>query len=681
MVKKNITAAIIQARYNSKRFEGKVLKKINGITLLEILIKRVKRSKKIDKIIVACTKNKKDKKIISICNKLKIKCFAGSEKNVLKRYFDCAKKFKIKNIIRITSDCPLVDPKIIDSLIDKYKKNNLDYASNIIVPTYPDGLDVELIKFDLLKKRYFYPSSSGEKEHVTPEMIKDKNIKKYNLTLNKDFSNLRLTIDTKYDFHILHKLLKYFKYDFHVNTEKILKLYISNNIFFEKNAYSKRNKGSELNIGQKYWIRANEIIPGGTMLFSKNPDLQLPFKWPAYFSKTKGCNVWDLENKKYDDIFLMGVGTNILGYSNNSIDKKVKKVVSEGNMSSLNSIDEILLAEKLIEIHPWSEMVRLTRTGGEANAVAIRIARSYLGKDNVAVCGYHGWHDWYLSANITDKNALNNHLMSGLKTNGIPKKLKKTSFSFEFNNFNQLKEIVETKNIGIIKMEVERDVRPKNNFLKKVRELATKKNIILIFDECTSGFRSNFGGLHLKYNVIPDIAILGKALGNGYAINAIIGKKDIMNACKDTFVSSTFWTERIGPAAALETLKTMNRLKSWKLITQIGQEIKKNWLRLAKENSLNIQVSGLDALPKFVFLDQNNNLFKTLISQEMLKNNILASNVVYTSVSHKRSILQKYYNVLNNTFKMISKCKNEEENIFNYLKSAESIKGLRNKNV
>ena len=681
MVKKNKTAAIIQARFNSTRLRGKVLKKINGITILEILIKRLKKVKNLDDVIVACSNNIDDIKIISLCKKLRINYFVGSEKNVLKRYLETAKYYNISNIVRITSDCPLMDPKVVGEIVQKFHKLNVDYASNIIKPTYPDGFDVEVMKFSTLQKSYLKKLNDYEKEHVTLEILNNTKYKKYSHELSKDYSKLRLTLDTMSDLKIINKLFKKYKFDFKISLNKILYLYKNNMGFFEKNSNYDRNESVILNTGQKYWQKAKKIIPGGTMLFSKNPDLHLPLKWPAYFKKAKGCKIWDLDNKKYDDLFLMGVGTNILGYSHQSLEKKIKKIINDGNMSSLNSVEEIILAERLIDLHPWSEMVRFSRTGGEANSIAIRVARASSGKDNIAVCGYHGWHDWYLSSNIQNPNNLNNHLMTNLKINGIPKKLKNTVFTFKYNDFNELKRLVKSKNIGTIKMEVERDEKPKNNFLKKVRELATKNNIVLIFDECTSGFRSNLGGIHLKYKVIPDIAIFGKALGNGYAINAIIGKRSVMEAANKSFISSTFWTERIGSVAAIETLKIMKSLNSWKIISNVGRDIKQKWNIIAKENKLKIDVKGLDALPKFTFNSKKNNLYKTFITQEMLKRNILASNVVYTCISHKRNILDKYYNVMNNVFKTIKKCENEEDNIFEHLESPESMIGLRGKKI
>ena len=312
--------------------------------------------------------------------------------------------------------------------------------------------------------------------------------------------------------------------------------------------------------------------------------------------------------------------------------------------------------------------IRFARTGGEANAIAIRLARASTEKKNVAFCGYHGWHDWYLAANIKSKKNLTNHLLKGLDIDGVPKILKNTVYPFMYNNLNQLKKIIKKNKIGIIKMEVVRNEMPKNNFLKKVRSLANKNNIILIFDECTTGFRQTFGGIHKMYGVNPDILILGKALGNGYAITSVLGKDKIMNNIKNTFISSTFWTERVGPAAALKTLEIMEKQKSWKIITKIGKRIIKNWKRLANKYSLKIKITGIPSLCSFIFLSKNNNAYKTFLTQEMLKKGFLASNAIYASVSHNNKILKKYFKELDIIFGKIKKFENGE-NIFNHLKT------------
>jgi glutamate-1-semialdehyde aminotransferase/spore coat polysaccharide biosynthesis protein SpsF (cytidylyltransferase family) len=648
-LKRNVLA-IVQARYNSTRFPGKVVKKINHQSVLEILIKRLSKSKNISKIIVACSKHLKDKEIISICSKLGINFFLGSENNVLDRFYKAAKKYKAYNILRVTADCPLIDPEIVDNLISNFFLNKVDYASNTNPPTFPDGLDVEIFKFSALKIAYFKAKKSYEKEHVTPYIINNKKFKKFNLHNSKDYSFLRLTLDEKEDFILIEKIIKNFKNNLYFNLNSILNFYENNKNFFLINRHIMRNEGYKLNSGQKMWKRAKKVIPGGTMLFSKNPDLYLPNFWPAYFEKTKGCNIWDLEGKKYLDLSTMGVGTNILGYAKKEVDDAIRKIIHKGNISTLNSKEEILLAEKLIQMHPWAGKVRFARTGGEAAAIAVRIARAATGRENIAVCGYHGWHDWYLSANLSNSQNLNSHLMKNVPIQGVGKKLKNSAIVFEYNNFKQLEKIISSNNIAAVVMEVERNIKPQKHFLEKIRTLTKKKNIVLIFDECTSGFRETFGGLHLKYKVNPDIATFGKALGNGYAINAIVGTDSVMNYANSTFISSTFWTERIGSTAGLKTLEIMEKIKSWEIISNLGKEIKKKWRLLSRKHNLDLNIQGLDALPKFDFENNNNLFYKTFISQEFLNRNILASNSIYLCTEHNIKIFANYFNILNEIF-------------------------------
>ncbi len=409
--------------------------------------------------------------------------------------------------------------------------------------------------------------------------------------------------------------------------------------------------------GQKLWIKAKKIIPGGNMLLSKRSEMFLPDLWPSYFSKAKGCKVWDLDGNEFIDMSIMGIGTNILGYGNDEVDEAVRSVINKGNMSTFNCPEEVYLSEKLLSIHPWADMVKFARSGGEANSIAVRIARAASKvSTRVAVCGYHGWHDWYLSANLTNNDNLENHLLPGLSSNGVPKELEGTIYPFNYNDLDYLKKIIQEKKIGVIKMEVMRNVEPKDDFLHKVRELANENNIILIFDECTSGFRKTFGGLHKFYSVEPDIAIFGKALGNGYAITAVIGKESVMQYAQETFISSTFWTERIGPTAALKTLEVMEREKSWETVSLQGEYLRKCIEELSKKYSLKIMFSGISAILGFSFISSNNLVYKTFITQEMLKKGFLASNLTYVSIEHTNKVINRYISNLDPIFKTISEC-------------------------
>jgi len=408
--------------------------------------------------------------------------------------------------------------------------------------------------------------------------------------------------------------------------------------------------------GQALWKRAKGVIPGGNMLLSKRAEMFLPDQWPTYFSKARGCRVWDLEGREYIDMSIMGIGTNTLGYGHPEVDAAVRRTIDAGNMSTWNCPEEVYLAEKLVAMNPWAGMVRFTRSGGEANAVAVRIARAAAGKAQVAFCGYHGWHDWYLAANLGDGKTLAGHLLPGLEPNGVPEELRGSVFAFNYNDFDGLLSLVETKDIGVIVMEVVRNQGPVDGFLHKVRDLATSRGIVLMFDECTSGFRQTFGGLHTKYGVEPDMAMFGKALGNGYAITATIGRRAVMEAAQSTFISSTFWTERIGPSAALKTLEVMERERSWDRVTATGLELRRSWQELADRHGLTITHNGLAALTGFAFQSPNALEYKTLITQETLKKGYLAATSCYVSLAHSKDVIDGYLSELDAVFALIAQC-------------------------
>ena len=404
----------------------------------------------------------------------------------------------------------------------------------------------------------------------------------------------------------------------------------------------------------KVWKKATKIIPGGNMLYSKRAEAFLPQFWPAYFSKTKNVYVWDKEGNKYIDM-IFAVGTNVLGYNHPQIEKDVINVVKKGNMSTLNSFEEVKLTQELLKIDKWAGIVKYARTGAEANSIAIRIAKSYQKhKPNIAACGYHGWHDWYLSSNLSNRNNLNYHLTNNVRTAGVNTKLKNTTFLFRYNDIERVEYLLKNKKIGIIKMEVERIIKPDIEFLKKLTKLCKKHNVVLIFDECTSGFRENLGGIFHKYKIFPDIVTYGKAIGNGHAITAVVAKKKFLKPTENSFISSTFWSERIGFVAALSTIKVMKKKQVFKSIKKIGRDIKKNWSRIAKKNNIDIEIFGKDSIPQFKF-KVSNQIYKTYLTQEMLKENILASNTIYVSIAHKAKILQKYYKNLEQIFYKISK--------------------------
>jgi len=653
--------ALVQARMGSTRLPGKVMKPITtGEPMIEVLFSRLNQSVEIDKIVLATTNDYRNKPLISHIKGLGFEVFKGSEDNVLDRYYQAALKYNADIIVRITGDCPLIDSGVVDKVVNAYKKNVFDYVCNTSPPTYPDGLDVEVFSFSALKFSNIHAKSDYEREHVTPFMRESGEFKIGNIDNSEDFSNDRWTVDEPEDYKVIKNIFKYFSPDIFFSWDQVLKLKQKQPELFLANQQIIRNEGSKIGIGQKLWKRAKKVIPGGNMLLSKRSEMFLPDQWPSYFKKAKGCRIWDLDGREYIDMSIMGIGTNILGYGNDEVDEVVLNTVKNGNMSTFNCPEEVYLAEKLIELHPWADMVRLARTGGEANAIAIRIARAASGKDKVAICGYHGWHDWYLSANLGDDNNLTGHLLPGLDPKGVPKELKGSVVPFNYNRIDELEDIIKNYDIGVIKMEVSRNNEPQDDFLSKVRKIADDNNIILIFDECTSGFRQSNGGLHKIYSVEPDMAVFGKALGNGYAITAVIGTTEVMDVAQSTFISSTFWTERIGPTAALKTLEVMEKTKSWELVTNIGKKIGERWKNLGDKYQLPIKVNGLPSMIGFVIQSSDWLKYKTYMTQEMLKNNILASNVIYVCTEHGQQEIDNYFQILDSIFKVISACESDD---------------------
>ena len=408
------------------------------------------------------------------------------------------------------------------------------------------------------------------------------------------------------------------------------------------------------------------------MLLSKHPNLFSPGAWPTYYSKALGCHVWDMNNTEYIDFSTNGVGACSLGYCNPEVDSAVVDMIGKGVMSTLNSPLEVLLAERLVSLHPWADKVKFARTGGEANAIAVRIARAFSGKSKIAICGYHGWHDWYLAANLTSNDSLNQHLLDYLPVSGVPQELRTTILPFRFNNFDDLDILADASDLAAIKMEVMRSEPPKSGYLEKIRSICDCKGIPLIFDECTSGFRSNLGGLHLQYGVLPDLAVLGKALGNGYAITAVLGSDEVMSSISHSFISSTFWTEAIGPAAALASLDVMERISSFDILCSTGSKVKHLWSTYASKYSIPLSVAGLDSLATFTFDIDQSLLFKTYFTERMLDFNIMASTSFYPSISHSSSDLKAYSQALEIVFSELSPFLDDPSQIKSKLKGPPS---------
>lgn len=644
---------VIQARCSSSRLPNKIFLEINDKSILKTIVDRISLSSKVNKIVVATSTNVEDDKIQQFCETNNIDYYRGDERDLINRYYYLAKLVKANNIVRITSDCPYIDYKIMDKMIDYFTSNSIDYLYNTneddLNSIYPEGSDIEIFNFKTIK--YIWEHEKEIRQHATGcirvrnDYYKNIfNIKQFDCELNKinlnnNFNGIHISIDQLRHYELAKFIFNNFKEQEYFSYQDIL-LFLDNNYDTYTQIMSLQSKSR---IGQELYKKAKQLIPGGTQLLSKRPEMFLPDNWPSYYSKVEGIEVTDLDGNKYIDMGINGIGSCILGASDKDINSAVIQCINNGSMSTLNHPNEVKLTEKLIELHPWAGMARYTRASGEACAVAVRIARAHSKKYKVAFCGYHGWHDWYLATNI-NSSGLDKHLLGGLSTTGVPPTLEGSIYPFTYNKIEELENLLSSNEFGVIIMEPMRNMYPENNFLHKVRELANKYNCVLIFDEVTSGFRITYGGLHKMLGIEPDIAVFGKAISNGYPLGVVLGKSSIMQTAQETFISSTYWTEGIGFTAGLSTINKFVENKVADYIYELGTYYQDNLREVIKNNNMNITVSGLPCITSIVFNYSNPLVIKTLFIQEMLKKGYLTTVALYMTYAHNKNIIDKYVN-------------------------------------
>jgi glutamate-1-semialdehyde aminotransferase len=408
--------------------------------------------------------------------------------------------------------------------------------------------------------------------------------------------------------------------------------------------------------GQALYRKAKALIPGGTQLLSKRPEMHLPGYWPAYYAKARGAEVWDLDGNRYVEMGYAGLGSCVLGYADAEVNDAVMSAVRDGSMCTLNCPEEVELAELLIELHSWAKKVRYARTGGEAMAMAVRIARAATGRDRVAMCGYHGWHDWYLSANWGESGGLDGHLLPGLAPAGVPRSLQGTAMTFRYNQIEGLKRIVELhgSELAAVVMEPIRSTRPLPGFLEEVKGLAERVGAVLIFDEVTSGWRFRLGGMHLELGVEPQIAVFAKGMSNGFPMAAVIGTDRVMGAAQGSFISSTYWTDRVGPAAALATIRKLKREGVPRHLKRSGERVQAGWREAGRRYGVPVQVGGLPALSHFSFEVPNAQATRTLFTQLMLDRGYLAGPAYYAMLAQGDAEIEGYVSAVGESFGVIA---------------------------
>jgi glutamate-1-semialdehyde 2,1-aminomutase len=656
---------IIQARMGSTRLPGKVLKIIQGKTVISHLLSRLENCKGITQIVVATSLQLENIPLVHEVSALGYQVFCGDENDVLNRYYQAASLIQPQHVVRITGDCPLIDPSIVDRVIAEHIASKNDYTSNVFPPTFPDGCDVEVFTFEALQKAWTEAVEPTDREHVTLYLRKNQTHLRIGNVLNEqDDSHERWTLDHAEDFLFINTVYSHlylqnnnFSYS---DIKKLLQKNpdwqtLNNNIQRNESLVPKEDRTQRISKGQELYKRAKKIIPGGTQLLSKRPEMFLPNQWPPYYSSAKGCHITDIDGRTFVDVSLNGIGSCLLGFADPHVNNAVIDVVRRGSMSTLNSPEDVELAELLCQLHPWAKMVRFARTGGEAVTIATRLARAKSQKDVILFCGYHGWHDWYLSANLGNEKSLDGHLLPGLYPKGVPRKLSGTTYPFAYNDPEGLLRLCELHHheAGTIVMEAIRNDVPTPAFLEAIRRAQLEFGMILIVDEITSGFRLNFGGAHLQLGLLPDLAVFAKGMSNGFPMAAIIGKSSIMEIAQETFVSSTYWTEKIGPTAALATIQKLIRDDVPQKLIATGQRVKSIWHKHQVAFGLPIKISGIDPLAHFDFTEQALAL-KSLFTQQMLDKGYLAGLSLYATFAHDAQVLDDYDVAIENVFRECS---------------------------
>jgi glutamate-1-semialdehyde aminotransferase/spore coat polysaccharide biosynthesis protein SpsF (cytidylyltransferase family) len=631
--------AIVQARMSSTRLPGKVLADVRGRPMLWRVVSRLRRARLLDRVLVATSENPADSAIARFCEQEDVLCFRGSETDVLDRYYQAARAQCADVVVRITSDCPLIDPIVVDRVVRRFLEGRFDYVSNAIRYTYPDGLDTEVFSFTALEQAWREATKRSEREHVTPYL---RSAKFRVANVDNDCllpRSLRWTVDEPADLEFVRKVYDGFPGNDHFGMKEVLNFLSHESGVQELNASVLTNEGYCRSLYQEavagpaakrpqgksleWFGRSEKVIPGCAQTFSKGYSQHVQGVAPVFLERGKGCRVWDVDGNEYID-FIQGLLPNILGYADDEVNAAVTSQISRGHSFSLPHPLEVELAERLTRLIPCAEMVRFGKNGSDATSGAVRAARAFTKRNRIACCGYHGWQDWYIGS--TSRNA------------GVPEAVSGLTDTFPYNDLNALEGLL-TKHTGEfagVIMEPVNFIEPIPGFLQAVSDLAHRHGALLIFDEICSGFHFGLGGAQKRYNIVPDLACFGKAMGNGFPISCVLGRADVMKVFEEIFFSFTFGGEVASMAAAMKVIDILEHTDALSRMEANGRVLQDGFNALASLAGLSDRLACVGnptwSLIKFRDAEGKDSLLlRSLVSQELAKRGIL------TLVSHNMS--------------------------------------------
>jgi glutamate-1-semialdehyde 2,1-aminomutase/spore coat polysaccharide biosynthesis protein SpsF len=658
-----VIVAVIQARMGSSRLPGKTLAEVAGKPMLWRVINRVRRSRLIEKIVVATSDGAVDDRIAEFCETASIACFRGSEQDVLDRFYQAVKDLHPEAVVRITADCPLIDPEVIDKVIARFENGDCDYASNALRYTYPDGLDTEVFSFAALEQAWREARKPAEREHVTPYL---RNGKFRTVNVESDSpvnpNQYRWTVDNAADLQFVEKIYAAMNGNGSFGYKDILELLhrrpdlaaIQTETLTNEGYYRSLYRQAEAGAApartlteSKAWLdRSKKVIPGCAQTFSKGYTQYVQGAAPVFLRRGKGCRVWDVDGNEYID-YVQGLLPNILGYGNEEVNGAVAAQMDEGHSFSLPHPLEVELAERLTRLIPCAEMVRFGKNGSDATSGAVRAARAFTGRDRIACCGYHGWQDWYIGS--TTRNA------------GVPAAVRELTHPFRYNDLASLEALFaeHPSAFAAVIMEPFNFVEPATGFLQGVKDLAHKHGALLIFDEICSGFHFGLGGAQKMFSVVPDLACFGKAMGNGFPISCVVGRADVMKTFEEIFFSFTFAGEIASMAAAMKVLDILETTDALARIEAHGRSLQDGINTMAAEAGLRSRIDAVGrpqwSLLKFREADGSDSvLLKNLFQQEAVARGVLLLSTHNMTAAHDGPAIQQTLEVYAEVIKTIA---------------------------
>jgi glutamate-1-semialdehyde aminotransferase/spore coat polysaccharide biosynthesis protein SpsF (cytidylyltransferase family) len=655
-----VIVAIVQARLGSTRLPGKTLADISGQPMISWVVRRVERARRVDKVIVATTDDPSDDPLAEFCGSAGFGCFRGSTDDVLDRYVAAAKFMGADTVVRITGDCPLIDPDIIDEVVAAFEATGADYASNVLRATYPEGLDVEVVSLAALERAARTAKNPSDREHVTAYIRNTEEFETASVVsqLSRRVTDIRLSVDEPEDLKLIRAIYERLPGNpVDSSSADVLTILDREPSLLNLNAHIIRDRGYylslasdepiepsmlELSKSMALMARAARVVPSYTQTFSKNPTQFVRGAAPLYLQSGLGSRVSDVDGNEYID-YILGLGPIILGHRNERVMAAVQEQLGQGSIFSLPHPIEVEVSELLTDLIPSAEMVRFGKNGSDATSGAVRLARAYTGRDVIACCGYHGWQDWFIGSTTRAK--------------GVPQAVRDLTVTFVYNDLASLQRIFNAHPGGVAAVILEPFVStlPEPGFLEGVRELAQRQGAVLIFDEVITGFRLANGGAQEYFGVTPDLTCLGKAMANGFPLSAIVGKADVMKMLDEVFFSFTFGGEAVSLAAAKATISEFMENDVIGHLWAQGQKLKDGLNVLAETHGLSDYVRCTGLAPRSIVVFEDPTLvLKSLFQQEAAARGVLTSGNHNTCLALTNTDIDHTLRAYNGVLKVIA---------------------------